>query len=233
MVLLIKIGGSAFDLGSKCIIPLCKKIQKLSGNNDFILTVGGGPALDVMKNIKDDYGISDELYESLSIESIVIHAKLVEELIPNAKYVNSKNLKLVSHLLKNKKIPILTHIHKSLTKENLKNSKTDAHIIEIANFFNIAEIIFLKDTKGIFNKDPNTHKDAIFLEEVKIKDFEHISRIGSDGRGEHLIEDSALKLFGKSNIVKAISILNCKDTSSLERYVNKKEKQLVSTIRKI
>lgn len=232
MVILIKIGGSAFDLGSKCIINLCKKIQELSKDNNFILTVGGGPALDVLKNIKNDYGISDKLYENLSIESIVIHAKLVEELISNAEYVNSKNLNLIPNLLKNKKIPILTHIHNPLTKENLKNSKTDAHIIEIANFFNISEIIFLKDTKGVFNKDPNIHKKAIFLENIKIKDFKKISRIGLDGRDEHLIEDSALKLFNKSNIVKSISILDCKDVNLLENYINKKTGLSISTIRK-
>ncbi len=221
MKALVKIGGSVFDLGAKQVTAVCEDIVKHSQGNQFVIAVGGGPSLDTLKNVRGEIG--EEMYQYLSTKAIVINARVLETIIPNSKYIEPIEIPKIESLLTTGILPIVSHIDKSFTQDlPNKNSTTDTHDMAIAEYLHIKDIVFIKDTKGVFDKDPNIHRDAVFFETAKPDDFfsKRINRIGTDGKDKHLIEDDALTLLQRSTLINSISIIDCKDTTALAKWLN-------------
>jgi len=192
----IKIGGSAFDLGARVVIPLCKSLDKIK-SSDLYITAGGGILLDVMKDIKEDYQINNKLYDNFSWKLIDVNLKTLGLFVNNHKVCTIKET------------------------EDIRGSESDVHTVRLAEELNINTIVFLKDTSGIFSKDPNRYENARFYSEATSNEMKNeISRIGVDNRGGHLIEDSAIDIFQESKVVKEIIILDCKDKFSFQKFLD-------------
>lgn len=197
---IIEIGGSMFDLGVEFIKPLCLEIMRLSNTglyDQFIITVGGGPAHDVIKDLKDEYSLPEHVYDHMTAYSLIINEILIKQ------YLN----------------------HEIIFPSSACHSKSDLQCLRIAEHHGCEEVIFIKDSKGIFDHDPNDLKqqdnNPMFFPRIDIKNFEDlVDRTGSDGRGDHLIEDSALEFFKKSEIIKTIRFLDGCDVLCLSKYFN-------------
>ena len=82
-------------------------------------------------------------------------------------------------------------------------------------------MIFVKDTDGIFDRDPKRvkkgEKPALFYPRISIEDFEDkVSRIGVDNRDEHLLETSAINLLKQSKVVEMLTVINCRKPSLID-----------------
>ena len=241
---IIKIGGSIFDLVEKEDSPrvleqLLSEIGYMYQTHPLILTAGGGPRQDVEKTFRRQLQLPGSEFDDYSRGVLQSQAKTIAGLLDrlgiDADYVSPDELRLldVSGNYLRKRIPVV-----SLSNGHIPASESDTHTLDIADTLVLPEVIFAKNTEGIYRWDPNVkyHKLEKLKERLRergLNPFEmfgrknellpqilaseilqgKISRLGYDRDGNmtdnHVIETGALKHFLEQvKYVQRIHVIN-------------------------
>ena len=213
----VKIGGSAFDLlyykGKKPIIKdIAAKLRQLHLNYGIVATVGGGPFADVVKGY-DVAGYYKDLMLTNALKNNCLYLEFalggLGEIIPPEGFAKVNDAYLES------RIAIMYH-----TPEKVPLSDSDTHALSLTELLMADRLYFLKNTPGIYIRDPNINSEEpdIFVKKATIDDFlsGRISRIGADGRGEHLIETSALHYYRNTGHLHEIRIMDANNPENIE-----------------
>ncbi len=218
--LVIKIGGSAFDLGRTCIEPLCDSVLHLQRQSKFVLCVGGGPCLDFLKDTRDEYELTESQYQALSSGFIQVQAAIIERFIPETQLVYSNNLACIQELLEENIAPLV--IPGTDWSYAQSPADTDFLALLVAEELKQTQVVFIKDTPGIYYECPQADSTPFAppIERINTEELINtVSRVGADGRDEHLIEDSAVTFLSHSEYVKSVFFLNCREPASLQQFL--------------
>ena len=216
--LLLKLGGSTFDAGPGPVYSVCRRLVDLQKSMPIVVTVGGGPPLDSLKDARDLYDLPEEVYEGLAAHFISVQAHVVERIIPGSVYLSRDEISKVSQHLDQGQVVVMSHVR--LGVGDPRDSDSDAHTFRIAEFLGVQDVLFVKDTPGIFEQDPAINPRAKFFPSISLVDFvSGVSRTGTDGRGQHLVEDAALEIMQVSPVLKSLTIINCRKPALIDLYV--------------
>jgi len=237
----VKIGGSIFDLLDREVLHnLLETIVEIHQDQDLILTVGGGPLQSVPADYRTSLGISDFRYQESSKEQITQQALTVVDLLrqispdkvaymPPEDMVRTLKDNWITREFLMGKIPVFSYLPEESEEIGIPKtqySASDAHTVRFADALGSGKVIFLKNTDGIYRRDPNLPKtfwdrlrkqfregkndffDFVYAPHIGDK----IERLGLTPRGEvtdeHLIETLALQPFIDSRYLHTIQIVN-------------------------
>lgn len=239
---LIKIGGSIFDIarygGELAVFEnTLKAIKELYDMGyKFVLTVGGGPLGDSEAAIRASGLYSDpdsvirtqigrlsaELKRVCGLESRAIKERWEFETLLSVLY--DKGRPLVT-------IPIIQSIPRGLAngEQGVPPRQSDAVSIVAAAYFQLPNVVYVKDTPGVFGEDPKRPGQATMLFYPRIFSDQVISRISrtavnpADGNMTpgHLIDDEGLrKLTDSRNPFGAyVKVVNGRDPAAIKAAV--------------
>lgn len=224
--ILIKIGGSVQDQdlhrNNACLENIIRVTEELQQEgHQMIVTVGAGPLGDVIKKRLAKYGADNPSIRAdfpLQIKTALeVNIALIQSLYQNNAFVfnpySLSNLNSLTKALRERKIILAGTAPRHLTIGNDEYSTTqllsrsDYQTLKLAEYFQQARIILVKDTPGIFDYDPlfrgnnsievwaGAQKDNRFYHAVTADEMINgpISRLGNDEEGDHLFETAALQ----------------------------------------
>src|SRR3989338_6199029 len=165
--------------------------------------------------------IDDKSYQDISYHALKIHALLVAGMLERfGEYVPPEDIGKVDGSYLREKIPVFSHspsfVGRDLFGINIPNSESDAQTNALGEFFGVEEILYAKNTPGIFPRDPNigprlSMEDII--RRISVQDIRsRISRICEDRMDEHLIENSGCDIFGRSRKPQYIRVIDISDS---------------------
>ena len=208
----VKIGGSIFDLYSDdpAALPgLLAAIVEIHKTQDLILTVGGGPLMEVPAGFRTSYNISDKRFQESSRAQITQQALNVVDLLSQIKpgivaYIPPEFVipalrdGWITREFLNDKIPVFSYLPEDSIDIGLRippYNASDAHTVLFADRLGSRKIIFAKNTDGIYTRDPNLPRTLLghlreqFRGRPQFLDFvyaqhieEQIERIGLNQR---------------------------------------------------
>tara|TARA_Y100000310_G_scaffold251715_1_gene258289 strand:- start:8614 stop:9873 length:1260 start_codon:yes stop_codon:yes gene_type:complete len=216
----LKCGGSLLDAAVEDSTILTNTLATIGEmHRDFgykvILTIGGGPRHDAEKailNILSDEAGSEQ-YADAARNVMYRQACLLEAVgrsigLPVAK-VPPEHLSLLD-LRGDQLRSVIPIVY--LTNSDIPASESDAHTLQFAEDARLPVVRFLKNTPGIYDRDPNVHgtKRNRFHQTIPAQEIldGKIDRTGDDGLGNHLIETSALELLQTFKYTKAVHIVD-------------------------
>lgn len=213
----VKVGGSAFDIlyydkKKTIVVSIARKIIDLHPKYGFVLTVGGGPFTDVVKgyNVK---GYHKDLMVTNALKNNCLYLEFLLEGV--GEIITPENFNNINDEFLENKIAITYH-----APVDVPLSDSDTHSLAIAELLAINNLYFLKNTPGIYMRDPNTYSDEPnkLVKCATIDDFlsGRISRVGSDGRDEHLIETSALIYYKNIRHFDKIRVMDANNAENIE-----------------
>lgn len=250
-----KIGGSAFDLirEEKDKEHLIKVFEELVNVYEIgykmVLTCGAGPWGDASKDFAryfKEFGLEekadmDDVRISCAYAAGVINKILVRKnKADSVSYCRLEKPDFLGHIAANFnilkfKIPVLACAPETVQADyKMVNAEfsSDAHSIMIADWLGQrypagVELIFIKNTKGIYPKDPNRTdidpKENKRIKEIHIDNFLNnsiIDRTGTDKRGEHLLETVAGQLFKDVKNLSTVRIITTKEPGRIIHTLN-------------
>lgn len=224
--LLLKIGGSIWDLveTNDYVLQLLVKEAKELHNAGYPIgiTNGGGPRLNIEERLNESTGVN------LDAKSVLLkQANDINDILGGlGQVISPKDFQRDYSRISGKPylkdhIPIIY-----LSGENIKAAQSDAHTLTIGDKMGSYKLIFAKDTKGVYQRDPNKPGEGGILRVFLPSDdnkfipvlyadqaINDIDRRGRDGRGDHLVETDALVRLQQMNTknVRAIQIVDGKD----------------------
>ncbi len=166
--IVLSLGGSLIipdEIDVKFLNQFKKIINKHKRKYNFVVVTGGGST--ARKYIKALKKARNSLYfQSLAgISATRMNARLLTYLFgKDANQGIPHDMVDVKNLLR-KNNPVFCGALRYAKKET-----TDATSAKLARFFN-TELINLTKVPGLYTKDPNKHKDAVFIEEITWKKF--------------------------------------------------------------
>ncbi len=251
----IKVGGSVFDKEKaepqkRVLEKLCSEIVGLFlAGHRLVLTCGGGPVMDLFKDRREAYDLSDAEFAYQAEQAVDANCRNLEGLlrkeIQNRKKKKdpSTQNKGVCPIVREEallgitqngslhtRIPIVSYATvaaKYIFAKDIPRIKSDVHTLAIAEFiaryeqqhrkaYGGIEIHFIKDTTALHAYDPNRtdlpqgNEVNPPIKMISARDYlECVDRTGTDGRGDHLLEDDAARFFGdktKTRLVDRIRI---------------------------
>ena len=208
---IINIGGkSIIDRGKSGVFPVLEELIELKGKYKFVVGVTGGVRVKHSMAIGLDFGLPTgglamvvgamEEQNATMIYSLMAKHGAVR--VPKDHYTD------LPHYLDNGMIPILTsnpphHYWEKPPKNGvLPESGADFGAYMTAEGLGSRSMIFVKDVKGLYDKDPAKHKDAKHIERISAQEI-------LEGNFPDLIIDRlAVEMLSKARHVKEIHIVN-------------------------
>ena len=234
---LIKIGGSMYDTTEdkesngadfNGLLKTCADIH--TSGKRIILTVGLGRKGDPIKDDLSQDRLTDETYDKQVPIALSSNAEMVQDYLKqlDVKAQYSKAHSGITAEYLDEKVAIICEAPEFM-KLNPRDS--DAHTLGIAELYGIKTVAFAKDTEGIYLKDPKIDENresnpllkTILASELLAGEVDGrtIERKGTDGRNEHLIEDSALRfLLEKCKFVERIHIVDGKNPEAIKYAIS-------------
>jgi uridylate kinase len=228
----VKIGGSGFDVlyykrAPLILIAFLREVVRLHRYHDFIITVGGGPSQDIVKRFRDHVTIDAATYADASYHALLVHGLLVAALLEyRGELIRETDIAKITPTYLREKIPVVTHVPgrlgETIIGAPIPRSESDAQTNALAEHLQVEEIIYAKNTPGIFPRDPNIEPvlppEAI-LPAVSVDELRVLSRVGEDGHDEHLIENLGLTVFEHSTHVQRVRVIDINQPSMLATAV--------------
>ena len=219
---LIKVGGSMFDLYNKnpeVLMNLLAEIDILHKKGySIILTTGGGPRQDTERDVSEAYGTTARSGDILTRQA----GQIAEMMGIVADYVPPEQMhkRRFDGPYLNERIPVL-----SLSGiPDIPENESDKHTLAVGERLKVYKVVFAKHTDGVYERDPLKEprrkrilgialdvEDNKFFPSIYASDIMSgvINRTGSEGRGEHLIEDGALYfLKDATRFLRAVQVIN-------------------------
>ena len=207
----ISIGGSSIlDRGRSAVFPLVEELVEVKKTHKFVIGVSGGARMRHSLAIGLDFGlptgglatIVGAIEEQNALMMYSLMAKYGAVRVPKDHYTD------LPHYLENGMIPVLTtnpphHYWEKPPKRGvLPENGSDFGAYMTAEVLGANCMIFVKDQDGLYDKDPEKHKDAKLIKRISAQELLELDQ-------EDLIVDySLIEMLAKARHVKEIHIVN-------------------------
>ncbi len=213
-VVVLSLGGSQIipdDVNYRYLKKFKDVLKKHERDYDFVVVCGGGSlARKYIKAIRKDGG--DEFHQSLAgISATRSNARFVSHFFGfDSMHGVPHTVKTVGKYLKKQGIVFCGAL------EYKADQTSDSVAAILAKKFR-GEFVNLTNVKGLYDKDPNTYKNAKFISEISWKDFDEMVQKIKFKPGQHFVLDQgASKIIMKKKIPTHI----IKDLSQLDKYLS-------------
>lgn len=211
-VALISIGGqSIFDRGASAILPLAEEIAEAKkAGHKIVLAVGGGTRVRHTASIALDLGLPvggvAQLVGAMEeLNAVLLNALLAKHGSMTMQRDHFWELPLY---LSAGMIPIAIsippyHLWEPPPEEgHLPAHGSDFGLFQLAEVLAMKQLIFIKDEKGLYNKDPKKHDDAEFIPKTTLNE------ILANPPQENILDEQLFKAWKNAQNVNRVQIIN-------------------------
>ena len=213
----IKIGGqSIMDRGGKALFPILEALIKAKDKHKILLMTGGGTRARHVYNIGIDLGMPTGVLSKLGDKVSWQNAEMLSVLLAKhggVKIGHGDNLEQLTMFCRQGYMPITYGIppygffEHPAEHGSIPPHRTDCGAFLLAENIGARSLIFLKDEKGLFNKDP---KKVPVSDQVELKFFDRISarELIELDLDDLIIERPILALLQRSKCLKELQIID-------------------------
>ena len=213
----IKIGGqSIMDRGGKALFPILEALIKAKDKHKILLMTGGGTRARHVYNIGIDLSMPTCVLSKLGDKVSWQNAEMLSVLLAKhggVKIGHGDNLEQLTMFCRQGYMPITYGIppygffEHPAEHGSIPPHRTDCGAFLLAENIGARSLIFLKDEKGLFNKDP---KKVPVSDQVELKFFDRISarELIELDLDDLIIERPILALLQRSKCLKELQIID-------------------------
>lgn len=230
--IVIKLGGSLlfnkdFTINSELIIQFSNIIRS-KGNFDTIVVIcGGGSIAREYINVIRNFNKNEAFCDTIGIDLSRINSKLIIASLGKIAYpIVPKDIEQLSRAVLSNKIVVMGGLQ--------PGQSTTSVALEVAELIESEALVILTDVEGIYDKDPNIHRDAKLFNQIsydKLQDL-IINQSGTKQAlaGEYRIFDLvSLQILRRSKI--KVYIISGKDLNQFLKFWNGDTKILGTIIK--
>ncbi len=192
----IKLSGSVFGetANKKSLMKYAKMLQSISRKVQPVVVAGGGHIARYYINLARELGVDEASLDELGIEVSRLNAQVLVYALGNAAYSHiPKSLHDVIVAIETGRIVVAGGLH--------PGQSTNATSAQIAEKINANMFINATDVDGIYNKDPNKHKNAKLFKKIKVRELRNMLAHESTMAGAYdLMDIVALKVIERSRL---------------------------------
>ncbi len=212
-VIVLSLGGSLIvteEIDTKFLEEFKKIIRKHEKNYKFVIVCGGGSIARKYIHALKVEGKSEFLQNLIGIAITKLNARFITYLFgKDANEGIPHDMKHVKNLLKKNNI-VFCGALRYASKET-----SDSTAAKIANFFK-TDFLNLTNVNGLYDKDPNKHKDVKLIKKISWKNFYNLANRIKYSPGQHFILDQhAAKIILNKKIKTYIIGKNLKNLDNL------------------
>lgn len=230
--IVIKLGGSLFfnkdfTINSEMIQQFSNIIRK-EGNYDTIVVIcGGGSIARAYINVLRNFNKNEAFCDTIGIDLSRINSKLIIASLGNIAYpIVPIDIKELSQAVLFNKIVVMGGLQ--------PGQSTTSVALEVAELIESETLVILTNVEGIYDKDPNIHRDAKLFNQINYDQLQELIINQSSTKqalaGEYRIFDLvSLQILRRSKI--KVFIISGKDLNEFRKFWNGDTKILGTTIK--
>jgi len=181
----VKIGASSFlDKGREVTYPVVDKMREILKNKRLVISTGGGARSKHLFSVGLDLGMPTGVLAQLAGEDALGNAHILGTLL-SPEGVIAIPPESIGHLLPLflKAAPGVIYAgmppysiweHPS-KKGNIPSHRTNVGVVILAETFGFKSVTLVKDVDGLYDKDPNEHSDAKFIDKISVSELEKMN----------------------------------------------------------
>ncbi|MBI2140793.1 hypothetical protein HYU16_00035 [Candidatus Woesearchaeota archaeon] len=227
--------------GADAFNALVESLADLIKRNEYniIITVGGGPFYDPTKQAIENLTLSSGQERSLARMSFRQQAETLIGIfsqmgVQAQRIEDTKLLQAVESIVKSGSplpyVPVVLRIPESYpnARYTVPPERSDELAVALADLFHEPNVIFIKDTASVYMRDINLTPEQVRALPQQFQGHNtrlvrvysdhilagQISRVGPDGKDQHLVENTALRAMQNSLVVGSIQVVNGRDSKS-------------------
>lgn len=211
----LKIGGqSIIDRGGKAVLPIIDELVKLKDEHRILLMTGGGTRARHVYNIGVDLGMPTGVLSKLGDKVSWQNAEMLAVLLAKhggVKIGHGDNLEQLTMFCRLGYLPITYGIPPYGFFEHpaefgsIPPHRTDCGAFLLAENIGARSLIYLKDEKGLYDKDPKKAED---LEKLNYYDRISIDELLALDLDDLIIERPVLTFLKRSKCLKELQIID-------------------------
>jgi len=213
----IKIGGqSIMDRGGKALFPILEALIKAKDKHKILLMTGGGTRARHVYNIGVDLGMPTGVLSKLGDKVSWQNAEMLSVLLAKhggVKIGHGDNLEQLTMFCRQGYMPITYGIppygffEHPAEHGSIPPHRTDCGAFLLAENIGARSLIFLKDEKGLFDKDP---KKVPETERTNLKFYDRISarKLIELDLDDLIIERPIVQLLQRAKCLKELQIID-------------------------
>ena len=228
--IVIKLGGSLLfsdggTINSQKITEFCNIVKSNKNYDSIVIVCGGGKVarhyIQAIRASTENEVLCDLIGIDISrINSRLIIAEMKELAYPRV----PKSFEELSVAMSSHKIVVMGGLQ--------PGQSTTSVAITVAEYLKAEKLVILTDVDGIYDKDPNLHKDAKLLEKISYSSLQKLILETSDNTqasaGEYRIFDAvSLQILKRSEL--SVMVMSGKKLNQFSKFWNN-EKEIVGTI---
>ena len=210
-VTLVGIGGqSIFDRGRDAILPLVEELAECKKDHKLVLAVGGGTRVRHTMSIALDLGLPvggvAQLVGAMEeLNAILLNALMAKHGSMPMQRDHFWDLPLY---LSSGITPIAIsippyHLWEPPPEEgNLPMHGSDFGLFQMAEVLGFKQVIFVKDERGLYDKDPKKHDDARFIPRISLPELR------ANPPAENILDEALFDAWANSNHLATVRIVN-------------------------
>jgi len=214
---IIKIGGqSIMDRGGKALFPILEALIKAKDRHKILLMTGGGTRARHVYNIGVDLGMPTGVLSKLGDKVSWQNAEMLSVLLAKhggVKIGHGDNLEQLTMFCRQGYIPITYGIppygffEHPAEHGSIPPHRTDCGAFLLAENIGARSLIFLKDEKGLFDKDPkkvpeSEHVNLEFYDRISVRELIELDL------DDLIIERPILTLLQRAKCLKELQIID-------------------------
>ncbi len=211
----LKIGGqSIMDRGAKAVLPIIDELIKLKEEHKILIMTGGGTRARHVYNIGVDLGMPTGILSKLGDKVSWQNAEMLSALLAKhggVKIGHGDNLEQLTMFCQLGYLPITYGIPPYGFFEHpaefgsIPPHRTDCGAFLLAENIGARSLIYLKDEKGLYEKDPKKAKKG---EELRFYDRITVDELLEIDLDDLVIERPILTLMKRSKCLKELQIVD-------------------------
>ena len=213
----IKIGGqSIMDRGAKALMPILDELIKAKNNHKILLMTGGGTRARHVYSIGVDLGMPTGVLSKLGDKVSWQNAEMLSVLLAKhggVKIGHGDNLEQLTMFCQQGYMPITFGIppyglfEHPAEQGSIPPHRTDCGAFLLAENIGARSLIYLKDEKGLFDKDPKKVPES---QQHTLKYYDRISARELQGLDldDLIIERPILTLLQRTKCLKQLQIID-------------------------
>lgn len=211
----LKIGGqSIIDRGGKAVLPIIDELVKLKDEHRILLMTGGGTRARHVYNIGVDLGMPTGVLSKLGDKVSWQNAEMLAVLLAKhggVKIGHGDNLEQLTMFCRLGYLPITYGIPPYGFFEHpaefgsIPPHRTDCGAFLLAENIGARSLIYLKDEKGLYDKDPKKAED---LEKLNYYDRISVDELLALDLDDLIIERPVLTFLKRSKCLKELQIID-------------------------